>query len=82
MFAVLGSDLTNLLYAPEGVRVLAAAPADFGDRFFYALVQLCRGQLLDLRGPVTDVDEHAAHRSDFRLDMGELAAAADVLLDG
>src|SRR6185437_9102116 len=40
VFAVLGSELTGLIYAPEQIRVLSAGPANWGDRFFYPLIQL------------------------------------------
>jgi capsular polysaccharide biosynthesis protein len=66
VFGVLGSDLTNLIYAPVGVAVVTAAPDVFGDRFFYALVLDRSGRMADLRGPV--VAPHVtAHRGDFML---------------
>ena len=73
VFAVLGSDLANLVYAPEGIKVIAAAPAVFGDRFFYALVLERGGRMVDLRGPVTVPDRRTAHRSTFAIDPTELA---------
>jgi capsular polysaccharide biosynthesis protein len=73
VFAVLGSDLANLVYAPEGIKVVAAAPSVFGDRFFFALVQERRGRMIDLRGPVTIPDKETAHRSAFTIDPAELA---------
>jgi capsular polysaccharide biosynthesis protein len=73
VFGVLGSDLANLVYASEGIRVVAAAPSVFGDRFFFALVQERRGRMIDLRGPVTIPDKQTAHRSAFTIDPAELA---------
>ena len=57
VFSVLGSDLTNLIYSPEGVNVIAVAPEAFGDNFFYALTLDRKGHFLDLRGKVTRVDQ-------------------------
>ena len=57
IFAVLGSDLANLIYAREGVKVITVAPDAWGDRFFYALILDRKGQQTDLRGPATLLDE-------------------------
>ncbi|HEV2302838.1 MAG TPA: glycosyltransferase 61 family protein [Stellaceae bacterium] len=81
VFGVLGSDLANLLYAPEGIRVISAAPAVFGDRFFYALVLGRRGRMIDLRGTVTAVDKETAHRSAFRIEPGELSKSIAMLMN-
>lgn len=72
VFAVLGSDLANLVYAPEGIKIITAAPAVFGDRFFYALLLERGGRMVDLRGPVTVPDRQTAHRSAFAIDPAEL----------
>lgn len=78
LFAVLGSDLANLVYAPEGIKVIAAAPSVFGDRFFLALVQERRGRMIDLRGPVTLPDKRTPHRSAFTIDPAELSKAVSL----
>jgi capsular polysaccharide biosynthesis protein len=75
LFGVLGSDLTNLIYSPAGVKVITAAPAQFGDRFFYALVLARNGQQIDLRGPITLLNDDIAHKSMFRVDPAEVARA-------
>lgn len=75
LFGVLGSDFANLIYSPDGVKVITAAPAIFGDRFFYALVLARKGQQIDLRGAVTIPDTEIAHKSSFSLDADEVAKA-------
>jgi Glycosyltransferase 61 len=75
VFSILGSDLTNLIYAPQGVKVITAAPAIFGDRFFYALILGRNGQQIDLRGPVTAPAEDLAHKSMFAIDPTEIEKA-------
>lgn len=51
IFSVIGSGLTGLIYSPDGVEVLAAGPARWGDRFFYALGQLRAARWVEVRGP-------------------------------
>lgn len=75
IFGVLGSDLTNLIYSPNGVKVISVAPADFGDRFFYALIVARRGKQIDLRGEVTAVDQQFANKSNFVIDVSEIDCA-------
>ena len=75
IFGVLGSDLTNLIYSPAGVKVISVAPATFGDRFFYALILSREGQQIDLRGPITVPDQAIAHLGTFRVDPDEVARA-------
>lgn len=82
IFAVLGSDLTGLLYAPEGIKVVSVAPAIFGDRFFYALILDRKGTYADLRGPVTDLHKQHDHRSMFRVEPAEVDAAMQALGEG
>ncbi|HEY4171772.1 MAG TPA: glycosyltransferase family 61 protein, partial [Rhodopila sp.] len=36
---VLGSGLSGLIYAPRGVQVLTVAPGEWGDLFFYSMIQ-------------------------------------------
>jgi capsular polysaccharide biosynthesis protein len=79
IFAILGSDLSGLIYARKGVSLISAAPAVFGDRFFYALLLERRGRYADLRGPITRLDPGAEHRSSFRLDVSEIGSALAAL---
>jgi hypothetical protein len=50
VFGVLGSGLTGLIYAPDGARVITAAPAEWFDFFFYVLMQLRQGVNAEIRG--------------------------------
>jgi Glycosyltransferase 61/Nucleotide-diphospho-sugar transferase len=68
LFGVLGSDLSGLIYSPDGVKVVTAAPHMFGDRFFYNLIQHRNGAYADLRGPVTELNNQVNHLSAFHLD--------------
>jgi capsular polysaccharide biosynthesis protein len=78
VFSILGSDLTNLIYSPDGVRVITAAPAIFGDRFFYALILGRQGRQIDLRGPVTANSEGVKHKSPFAVDPAEIKKAIEL----
>lgn len=73
--SVLGSDLTGLLYAPAGIKVVALAPAEFGDRFFYALTVLRGGSMADVRGPSIPSSDPAPNKSDFRIDAADVDVA-------
>jgi capsular polysaccharide biosynthesis protein len=79
VFGVLGSDLTGLIYAPKGVKVVTAAPSIFGDRFFYGLILDRGGQQIDLRGPVTEFDSDRGDdwmlHPKFHIDPAELEKA-------
>lgn len=79
VFGVLGSDLAGLLYAPDGVRVITAAPAGFGDEFFHALIQLRGGRHADLRGVAEAHPAFAAYKHPFRLGVGQIDAALGAL---
>lgn len=50
VFGVLGSGLTGLIYSPDYIRVIAASPSGFSDRFFYALVQRRGGRWVEVKG--------------------------------
>ena len=79
VFSVLGSDLPGLLYAPEGIRVVSAAPAVFGDRFFYALVLDRKGRYADVRGEIAELNEMAQHRSSFHVAPDGIIPAIEML---
>lgn len=51
VFGELGSNLTGLIFAPLGVRVVSVAPDGWGDCFFHGLVQAQAGRYADVRGP-------------------------------
>lgn len=75
VFGILGSDLTGLLYAREGVKLISVAPATFGDRFFYALLLDRKGRYADLRGAITEPHRSEEARSRFRIDASQIDAA-------
>jgi hypothetical protein len=77
--AILGSALTNLIYAPRGVRVLSMAPELFGDRFFYALTALRGGRWADVRGPVDVPHERIPHLSSFSIELRDIEHALAAL---
>jgi hypothetical protein len=79
VFGVLGSDLTNLIFSPRGVRVMTAAPATFGDRFFYALVLDRDGHMADVRGPASEGSARAHFKSSFSIGLDQLRNALLVL---
>ncbi len=76
VFGVLGSDLTNLIFAKTGVGLISVAPDIFGDRFFYALVLDREGMMADMRGPVV-TPEPIEHKGTFALDLDALESAFD-----
>ncbi len=71
---VLGSGLSGLIYAPAGIKVISLAPEEFGDRFFFALLQERDGFYADVRGPVTEQAAFAIESS-FSIDCHALEAA-------
>lgn len=78
IFSVLGSDLTNLLVSPLGVKVASVAPDNFGDRFFYALLLERQGWFSDLRGPIVS-SAATHHKGSFQIDRNDLTTALDAL---
>ena len=50
IISVLGSGLTGLMYSPEGAKVVTLAPSNWGDLFFFSLMQERRVRLADIRG--------------------------------
>ena len=76
--SVLGSSLTGLLYAKERTAVVSLAPVNFGDRFFYALIQSHKGFYADLRGPIVKPAE-IAHWASFNVDLVALNDALQLM---
>ncbi len=63
--SVLGSALSGLIYAPEGICVASLAPRDFGDWFFYALIQGRGGIYVDIRGEPEPGHDSLLHWAPF-----------------
>jgi hypothetical protein len=80
VFAVLGSGLTGLVYAPDNVRVIAASPSGFSDRFFYALAQSRNGRWADVKGrSLWDGTTGMLRDAPFEIPMAALRAALAAL---
>jgi len=79
LFCVLGSGLTNLIYSPDEVNVIAPAPEGWGDSFFYPLVQARKGNFADIRGNCTEIDWNVRRDSRFSVPIEQLEIALDVM---
>jgi Glycosyltransferase 61/Glycosyltransferase family 9 (heptosyltransferase) len=79
VFSILGSTLSGLVYSPRCVGVVAAAPARFGDRFFYALMQMKSARYAEVRGPVVTKDPTYYRDSSFGVPVGDLKTALAVV---
>jgi tetratricopeptide (TPR) repeat protein len=71
---VLGSGLTGLMYAPRGVKVLTMAPGEWGDLFFYSMMQERDAVFADIRGPSTATDRDGVGTSGFTVPIEPLLA--------
>jgi hypothetical protein len=80
VFGVIGSGLTGLIYSPNGVRVIGAGPALWGDRFFVALGQHRAAAWAEVRGP-SQWDGKTGQLRDafFSIPMAALADAIGAL---
>lgn len=72
VFSVLGSDLSGLIYAPDKVRVVSAAPGDWSETFFYALMQLRDATYADIRGTPVQIGDGGVRVAKFNLDLDDL----------
>ena len=79
VFCVLGSGLTNTLYSPDHVNVIAPAPEAWGDSFFYPLIQARNGRFADVRGTITEGDRNRPADSRFRVDIPTLRRGFEAL---
>jgi capsular polysaccharide biosynthesis protein len=79
IFSILGSSLSGLIFAEEGVDVTAVAPARFADRFFYALMQAKGARYAEVRGPVVGEPLPMYRDSAFEVPIGDLEAALAAL---
>lgn len=76
VFSVLGSGLSGLVYSPRNVRVIAASPNGWSDRFFYALVQRLDGQWADVKGKTLWNEKSGLLRdAPFQVPIGALKEA-------
>lgn len=81
VIAALGSDLTSMVYARRGTRVLALSPHWFGDCFFFELSVAAGVGWYELRcGDMAERDEGAVRFSSFNIDVDLLDSALAWLL--
>jgi capsular polysaccharide biosynthesis protein len=79
IFAVLGSGLTGLIYSRNYIKVLAAGPSCWNDRFFHALAQHRRAVWAEIRGP-SRWDGNGLNRdAPFEVPIADLRHAIDLL---
>jgi capsular polysaccharide biosynthesis protein len=79
--ATLGSDLTNMVYALRGTRVLVLSPHWFGDAFFFELSVAAGVQWHELRcGDMGARDEEEERSSSFNVDINLLDSVLTSLL--
>jgi len=71
---VLGSGLTGLMYAPRGVKVLTMAPGEWGDLFFYSMMQERDAVFADIRGRTAAMDRDGVGTSGFTVPIEPLRA--------
>lgn len=77
--SVLGSGLAGLMYSPEGVKVLTLAPSNWGDLFFFSLMQERQARLADIRGlSLAETPADAAWQR-FVLDIADLQTGLQAL---
>lgn len=75
VFGVLGSGLVGLMYSPDAVKVVSAAPGSWADSYFYMLIQLRQGYYADIRGSVLWDGEGLERDAPFVVHRKHLTAA-------
>jgi tetratricopeptide (TPR) repeat protein len=76
---VLGSGLSGMIYAPRGVQVLTLAPGEWGDLFFYSMIQDREAVFADIRGRTIATDRDGAAISGFTVPTEALLAGLDAI---
>ncbi|HEX7389883.1 MAG TPA: glycosyltransferase family 61 protein, partial [Acidiphilium sp.] len=79
IFGVLGSGLIGLIYAPEAMRVVTAAPGDWADPYFHMLIKARNGWQADLRGSTLWTGSGLPRDAPFLLDPNHTETALDLL---
>jgi hypothetical protein len=83
LITTLGSDLTNMVYARPGTRVLALSPHWFGEGLFFQLCVSAGVQWFELRcGDMAWRDQEAERFSSFNVDTDLLDSVLTSLLTG
>ncbi len=82
VIATLGSDLSNMVFARPGTRVLVLAPHWFGDAFFFELAVATGIQWYEIRcGEMAERNHALEHHSSFNVDAVLLESILATLLD-
>jgi len=79
MVCILGSGLTGVIFSPDQVKIIAPAPENWRNTFFYPLVQARAGKFADLRGPIENRDPLLMRDSSFRVEMEDLFEALSAI---
>jgi hypothetical protein len=75
----LGSNLSGLIFAPPGVRLLSFAPFGWIDAYFLYVMKERGGYQADVRGPTTHLRGPDPHRSPFVIDAEDARAGLAAL---
>jgi capsular polysaccharide biosynthesis protein len=75
----LGSNLSGLIYAPDGVRLLSFAPTGWIDAYFLYVMKALGGTQADVRGPTTHLRGADPQRSPFVIDPADARAGLAAL---
>lgn len=78
--ATLGSDLSNIVFAPRGSSILVLTPDWFGDDFFYGLAHISGVNWFEIRCGRLTQPALVEHRSGFGVDPECLAVGLQTLL--
>jgi capsular polysaccharide biosynthesis protein len=73
-----GGGLTNLVFAPRGVRVFALTSPFMPDDFYWDLTELKQGRFFSLHGASLDVAR--GPKSDFSIDLAAFKEMLDAFL--
>jgi hypothetical protein len=75
--STLGSDLTNIVFAKPGTKILSLTPDWFGDDFFFDLASAKNLEWNELRCGEIGNPVQPKHRSSFYVDIAALSALLD-----
>jgi capsular polysaccharide biosynthesis protein len=75
---VKGAALTNCIFSPRGMKVMALCPADFPDMFFWDFIAQLDGHYAEVYGPIT-TNNHPSH-NDFSVSIDSCRRAIVELL--
>jgi len=76
----LGSNLSGLIFAPPGVRLLSFAPFGWLDAYFIYMMKERAGYVADVRGATTHLRGADPHRSPFVIDPQDVRAGLTALM--